>query len=232
MKQTLRFLFFLAAFSVSQTIQAQVFIGFRAGANVSSTSLVLDQQVLQYSELTKIEFSIPVEFQINDFFSLQTGLHNEKEGTTIVHTRIESGLHVNSNTINYLGIPAVAKLRLTLDDYAIFGLVGAYARYGLRLQQEVEGYNHSVLQLDFAENDLRRWDAGSLLGVGIEKTINKGAKIVCNFRYLLGLMDICTLADDSLYNNSYAISMGISIPLRRKPVEDVSTTALPPFNLF
>jgi len=227
MTQTLRFLFVLATVSLAQSLQAQVFIGFRAGANISHTRLILEDRILQSSDLTKIEFSIPIEFQINDFLSLQTGLHNEQEGTTVVRLINEAVPRASSNTINYLGVPVVAKLRLTLDEYAIFGLVGAYARYGLRLKQEVEGYERRSFQLDFAENDLNRWDAGSLLGIGLEKTINKGAKIVCNFRYLLGFMDICTLPDDSLYNNSYAISMGISIPLR-SPASDDSATIIPP----
>jgi len=229
MIQTLRFFTVLSVLLIAQSSVAQVFVGFRAGVNISYTQLILEERFIQSSNLTEIEFSLPVEWQINDFLSLQTGIHHEKEGATVIYLRDETGPRTNYNTINYLGIPTLVKLRLTLDDYAIFGLLGAYTRYGLSLKSNIEGNSRRSVTLHFSENDLRRWDAGGLLGLGIEKTINNGAKIVCNLRYLVGMTDICTLPDDSLYNSSYALSMGISIPLRHS--DESAETLRSPFRL-
>lgn len=201
---TVFFYLFLAA-----TTYAQTFLGFRAGGSISNTPLTLNQAFLTTRPLNSLSIQLSVEIPLTNYLSLQSGPQFLQEGMLLAILLQDNKQETFANSISYLKLPTLLKLNLGIKDYTIFGALGSYTSYGLQLYDDWNKERPS-----FETHHLSRWDYGGLVEAGLEKKVGPKAKITFAILYSFGLKDIGQLADDSIYNSSYAFTMGISLPLR------------------
>lgn len=129
----------------------------------------------------------------------QRGAYNRNE-TFNINQRIN---------LTYMDVPVLFKLRLPIDEtFYPHVYIGPQFSYNLKGEYEVEAFDGIAIEDDI---DVRRVDAGGVMGFGLDVTSNRFF-FTTDFRYGLGAINI----DDSdepflLKNKDLSIMLGVGV---------------------
>ena len=205
---------------LSFPIFAQTYIGLKGGINQSKSTFFFNINPVTATSkgnLNGFYFSVPLEFNINDYFSFIPEVALVADGTVLsVQAREEQ--RVYNNAIVYSKIPLLGKLKIFKHKQYTFGLVGGiipafaidvksyYVTYA-NLSQTVE------VPVSFKEAGIRRFNLALALGVNTEKVIAKGWKLLLDIRYNGGLLDVETHSSLTNTTESFQLTFGLLAPL-------------------
>lgn len=200
---------------ISLKTNAQQF-GIKAGFNLASMNISGVDELSDSKMHTGFHFGGIVDFPINDFLSLETGLLFSTKGFNMEIE--EDGLTLTTKiNLNYLEIPVLLKGKKEIGtDTYLFGNVGPYFAFGLSgkvkstfsFQGESETEEEKVEWGNDDESDLKRFDMGLSFGAGVQYN-----SILLGLSYDLGLSNILAYQEDGagMKNRVFKISVGYLI---------------------
>ena len=187
-------------------MNAQIRLGIKAGGNFSQLYVSGNETGInadQYKGRFSYHFGGMLEYSLSNTFSLQPELMYINHGANLKDNNsfgMESG-HV---TLNTLQLPVNLKASFNVKNKKLFAYAGPYAAFNMygRAKGKVNGTNESV-ELYKDGSDMRRWDYGVGVGVGME--VNK---FVFTFSNQFGLADINGQENNKMKAGNLSLSVG------------------------
>jgi len=217
-----RLVLFTLSFLLTLPLYSQIHIGFKAGINYSKTHLIFN---LQPTDLVKrinhpgLHVSIPVEIPINELVTLQPELTYTTEGSIFYVYRLEEE-RIYNNLLHYLKLPLLAKILLLETKHSEISIHGGFTpAYAVGIKstsypQHVVGTVRTE-PASFATTNTNRFDLSLNAGISLEKTLAKEIKMLIGARYNLGVYDIDNSVDRTSFTESFYLSLGLLIPLKK-----------------
>ncbi len=203
---------------------AQVAVGIRSGMQVSYNNLLFEKGVLSIEardNITGLVLAIPIEFPSDKMLAFQSGIVYHNKGTRIRYQQQgQTQLFITKYLIDYLSVPVLGKLSLSLGRLNLFLLGGGTLNYAVDMESLKLSYDHfgppryETLKMDFQNAQVSRFDLGLLLGGGIEAHIADGKKLFIDARFEFGMLDIDKRPENTVYNGGRSFTMGILLPLK------------------
>jgi len=215
-----RLIITLAFLGLTLPIFSQTYIGLKGGINQSKSTFFFNINPVQATnkgDLNGFYFSIPLDIKINDYFNLVPELAFVADGTVLsVQAREEQ--RVYNNTILYAKLPLLGKWKVFKHKQYEFGIVGGIIP---ALAIDVKSYYFNLSNLSriievpvsFEAAGIRRFDVALAIGINTQKTIAKGWKILLDFRYTGGMIDIETHSDLTNRTENLQLTFGLLAPL-------------------
>lgn len=162
----------------------------------------------------EVRGAIPVMITKNDFVSFQSELAYTIRGNREILRRVEIEPELSAERLFYLELPISVKWRLPLEKIQPYLLTGIQVGYGVGVRVKyVESQSYYNWKTDFSNLQLKSWDGGMNLGIGVEKATEKDRRIYISYRYYLGLVDFEENEEGELYNSGGYFSIGFMVPL-------------------
>jgi len=200
---------------------SQIHVGFKAGINYSNTHLIFNLQptdLVERLDHPGLQVSIPVEVPINDLLWLQTELTYTSEGSIFYVYRLEEE-RIYNNLLHYLRLPVLAKiLLLKTNAYKISLIGGITPAYAVGIKSTSYPQYVGIIRQEpasFSTLNTHRFDLSLNAGASIEKTLAKDIKMLLGARYNLGVFDIDTTSERTSFTESFYLSLGLLIPLKK-----------------
>jgi len=189
---------------------AQNFIGFKAGVSYSNTYLpfnLMPEDLVQRSYLAGLQLGIPIQIKVNELLTIQPEIIIATEGY--------------NNALIYIKMPLLAKTTLwKKKNYQVHALLGVTPAYAIDIKSSSfrQGFGTPIREesISFETAHIKHFDLAMSAGLDIEKTIAKGIKMVLETRYNLGLYDIEKLAERTSFTESFYLTIGLLMPLKKK----------------
>ncbi len=188
------------------SVNAQIRFGVKAGGNFSNLYTNERSQGLnsdQYKGRFSYHFGAMMEYSLNEMFSIQPELMYLNHGANLKsdNSFLMKDGHI---TLNSLQLPLNVKAKFNVGNNKLFIYTGPYLSYHMygKARGKIDG--SSVDQKLFSKgSDMKRWDYGIGLGVGME--VNKFVFVLGN-QY--GLKDISGSADGKMKTGNITLSAG------------------------
>ncbi|HEY9007470.1 MAG TPA: porin family protein [Ohtaekwangia sp.] len=186
-------------------LQAQLYIGAKAGATLSNY-----KTKTPWKEVANLGFSFGATSfkQLNTNFGLQVDLQYTQKGY----------YHKVCNTItdqlkaNYIEIPIMVDYGFiipSLDNFKAHVTLGIYTAYWLSGKYKMEGFDQSSENFDFSKSNASRFDIGPNAGGRLEYILKNGS-VSLDFRYEMGLLDLQKRINDNTRNTNHALLVSLS----------------------
>ena len=217
-----RLFILLITLFASGIIHGQTYIGFKAGITQSKSTLSFNidpDKAAKRGDLTGFYFGVPLEISVNDMLAFRLEPSITSEGSLVTVFDAEES-RVYNNALFFVKLPLLAKINLLKAKQYEFGiLAGLVPAYAVGIKSYYYPFfniRESVeVPINFEQANLQRFDLALNLGVGIEKTIAKGLKVILEGRYSLGLMDMERNPDRTTTVESFNLTLGLLTPLYR-----------------
>ncbi len=216
MKKSSHILFYFLILSLPILGNAQFSIGIKGNINDMGSPLVIKRDLLskQLGKVLSPGFGIYFSYELNEKWAFQPEINYHEQARSFLLSGSER--LINISILEYIRVPLLVKYTIPAQHFNVIGLVGPNPGVGIKLKsgETNHTFNYTDFQtLDFQEQDIKQFDLGLLLGIGIEKIIANRFKTKLSFRYNLGLIDIMESAESKFYSRGYSLDMGIMIPL-------------------
>ncbi len=199
--------------------QSKWFVGFRAGASISYNNLSIDisqNEIISRYNLGGLLLSIPLEYQYSEMFSLVSGITYSQKGTSIeVRNHGARSTFQNTFVVDYLQIPLRGKLALQLNRFQLYLSAGLAVGYATDLKRitSIGVETAKTSKLDFRASGIRRIDLNLLGGGGFQVEITNRKRLFVEMLFSAGALDIDRHSDQEVYNQGYAVTMGMMMPV-------------------
>jgi len=213
----------LLAILLSFPIFSQTYIGLKGGVNQSKVNFIFDIEpstIISSTDLLGYHFSIPLEIEVNEMVNFLPELALISEGT-IFSSQVQEEQRTYNNSITYLKLPIMGKVKLLKNKHYEFGIVGGVIP---AFALDISSYYFKFLDLgrtfelpiDFKDAGIKRFDLAVSFGINTEKAIAKGLKIILDVRYNLGMMNIENRSNITNTTQSFSLAFGLLTPLFKK----------------
>ncbi len=222
---------------------AQFSFGIEGGVNKNYLHPGTTTQAFSsYHSATGISFGIPVLYQVNDWFGVQSGINYTQKNYELNRSGFFQGIYQNT-TNAYLQIPVMANFSFGGDYLRGFVNLGAYAGYWVSskvkgteanilntvdtayktvnpttILGENNGYNYNE-KYQFDNTKDNRIEFGYIAAAGISYQINDTYKIFAEARYNGSFTDQQKKYQTNQvarYNDTYGIAAGVFFTLNSK----------------
>lgn len=221
-------------------LKAQLYLGIEAGGN--KNYLVTSNQAqafTNYDPKGGFSFGVPLLYQYNDWFALQSGLSYTQKNYQITRTGYFQGIY-QKNTNSYLELPILAHFSFGDEQLKGFINLGGYAAYWM--SDHLKGVETNVLNTvdsSSASNTLstntgsygysysepyqfstlkdKRLELGWIAGAGISYETISGHRFFIEGRYTSSVTDQqknYQLNQIPRYNSTWGISIGCLFRLK------------------
>lgn len=166
--------------------------------------------------ITSLRLAALYEQDIHPWLSLQTEFSYLQKGhSSLVNRLFSEPPGLGYGAIDVLSADAFLKLKLELSDFSFYLLggvslssfVGAIAVY----QGEDDIYQR--VRIPLSAYQLKSWDWGGTIGLGLERRIRKQQKIFVDVRYYQGFNNLNRDPASVFYLESLYFNFGMIIPL-------------------
>ncbi len=209
-------------------ITAQNFIGFKAGVSYSNTYLsfnLTDEDLIQRGYLPGLQLGIPIQLKVNDLLTIQPEIIIATEGSLLNVFRTEEQ-RIYNNALIYIKMPILAKTTLWKNkNYQVHPLLGITPAYAIDIKSTSFPQGFGTIReepISFETAQIKHFDLAISAGLDVEKTIAKGIKMVLETRYNLGLYNIENLAGRTSFTESFYLTIGLLMPIKRKNIKKES----------
>jgi hypothetical protein len=212
MKNLIKFLTVLFFLSTTIFTSAQFAVGPKLGINFSTVGgddiEKEDKDMLK--SLVTYQFGLSAEFSINENFAIQPELLYYQKGFALDDSKSEEVTEAKQ-ILNYLELPVLAKAIIPVGNGPEFFITaGPSVGYGINGKVK---YNGEEEDIDFDEDNIRRFDFSVSFGAGAQFPVSTG-KVFIDARYLLGLSPLSDYEDPAdVKNRGYAIAAGFLFPI-------------------
>ena len=167
--------------------------------------------------ITSLRLAALYEQDIHPWLSLQTEFSYLQKGhSSLVDRLFTEPPGLGYGAIDVISAEAFLKLKLELSDFSFYLLggtslssfVGAVAVY----QGEDEIYQR--VRIPLSAYELKSWDWGGTIGLGLERRIRKQQKIFVDVRYYQGFNNLNRDPASVFYLESLYFNFGMIIPLQ------------------
>lgn len=233
-KATLLSAAFLLSVSALSVSHAQMHVGLRAGANLSTLAME-NADGAAFKTRVSPNVAVLFNYQINPSFSIQAEPGFSQRGARIEDNTAFTDNNENfryelrgKTILNYLEMPVLAQYRPSLGKLEGIVSLGPEARV-LAKPQLLEGtskmyVNGQLVEEGSSEHALdggdgaRKFDFGLVGGVGLAYPVGK-LRIFAEARYHFGLLNLYrqTGEDDvKVYNRAASVSAGVLVPVGKR----------------
>ena len=166
-------------------------------------------------ERTGLRASFHFEFPLNTYLSLlpEFNFVQRRNRDLLRQLLLLNDRDYRQATVNYLSIPILLKLQLSFKTLNPYAVIGPELAYGMNIQTYYV-QNNRIFSEDLTFQNSERLDVGINMGLGLDKTLNRGHKIFLEYRFFLGLWDILSAAEQESYNEGSSLVLGFSYRLR------------------
>lgn len=192
--------------SVSETYATT--FGVKGGLNLSNMFMKDNSGTYstEFEMLPGFQIGATAEFDINEKYAFETGLLFATKGYKFEHS-VAGEEYSSTLTLNYIDIPLAGKGYFNVQNFDVYGLLGAYIGYGIGGtassdydEQEDEDISFGSEQGD----DFKPFDFGLLIGAGVQYQ-----KFEFGLSYALGLANLSVYDDDDMKVNNRVISVTV-----------------------
>jgi len=183
---------FIAMLCFPFFLNAQIEIGFRAGANMAEADLQrLYDKPFELESMKGIQASLFVNFQLGSSIALQPEVSYSQKGFEASWNNADSSYTLRTN---YFEMPLMLEFGIPIGkNLRVFGNAGPNASYLFNAKEEFhDNVNETFSITDYnfqEENMLERLDLGVNFGGGISVRIKRW-KIMADARYNIGLLNL------------------------------------------
>lgn len=209
MKYRSYLLFFLFFLSAAPLLRAQR-LGLSGGASVDP--------------ITSFRLSAILELDQSDWLSWQSEWSYFQKGHSILVDRLfEERPDFGYGALDMISWPVFLKLKLQLSDFSVYLMAGPEIGYIFRglVVYTLEDGTYQRESVPLAKYEVKRWDLGATIGMGVEKRIRKDQRIFVDFRYYQGFNNINLNSSSVLSLEAFYFNFGLFIPLH-KPTKEKS----------
>jgi len=172
-------------------------VGLKGGILMSS--ITGDEALDEFAKKIGPQIGFTGALYFNPKFSVRAEINYEWKGAKFANQEMDMNLH-------YASIPIYLKFNFTQDpEIYIYG--GGYASYlfmantkgTYEIDIDEESYINESINEDILDN-LNKFDAGIVAGIGIQGRFNSAMDIFLDFRYTQGFMNLDNGTSDLRYN--------------------------------
>lgn len=190
----------LFLFSVNSAFTQQ--IGVSGGASVDP--------------ITSLRLAAFYERSFKPWLSVQSEISYLQKGhPSLVNRLFDEPPGLGYGAVDVFSTSLLAKLRLQFSDLSIYLLAGpSMGRFGggIAVFEGDDGI-YQRIRVPLTDYDLKAWDWGGTLGLGVEKRIRKKQKIFVDVRYYQGFLNLNKHPENVFYLESLYFDFGMMIPL-------------------
>jgi len=237
------FFFIILLLILCNSLFAQNFsIGIKDGINWSTIKGRYDFKNFENTQIKKVNghnFGLIINYQINNFLSLQTEFNYEEKGFKFKNVLIGCGYSGNYE-LKYLTIPLIANFELG-KSVKYFSYTGFYFSILISADNQTVVSSiithvqpHLLVKYDHshdAKDQFNKNEIGAVIGIGIKIPLCDKVKFMINGRYNFGLSKSAKNTEydynpyqwtsetpdnfQNVYNRSFIISLGILYKLNK-----------------
>lgn len=166
--------------------------------------------------ITSLRLAAFYERHVKSWLSIQAEVSYLQKGhPSLVDRLFEEPPGLGYGAIDAFSSSYLAKLSLQTSDLSIYLLAGpSVSRFGGAIAVfEGEDGIYQRVRVPLDSYELRRWDWGGTLGIGIEKRIRKKQKIFVDVRYYQGFQNLNRNQENVFYLEALYFDFGMMIPL-------------------
>ena len=202
---------------IALELKAQTNVGIAMGYTSTHWSMPYSgayQELGNWTSTGGWAISFPFEHFFSKTLALQTEFSWIQKGAEVNNTDYSYGYPIHTNvsiTINYIEIPMLLRASIPFHKTDLQFLAGGYASIGISAKLKATASAgtqtaSSSQDLDFEENMMNRFDAGLLIGAGIQFS----NKFFIQAKYNLGLANVDNSGEpnSAIYNRGLVLSMG------------------------
>jgi hypothetical protein len=202
---------------------SQTLIGIKGQVNNFDAPLVVEVDLFSktLNNLLNPGFGIAVQQVISPKWILQLEANYQEARQSYLISGAES--RINTSIIKYIRVPLLAKRNISFGDWSFQAMAGPNFGYGLQLlsgNTTLDYRESKFARLEFAKYDVKRFDLGLLMGMGIEKIVSKTFTTSLSLRYNLGLVDILQNDQSYFFTRGYILEMAIYVPLDPSKIKE------------
>ncbi len=216
-------LFSIANFA---TLSAQtISLGGKVGYNWNNVSAPAVDGVLNFKQMTNVNFGLVAQVGFTNNFSIQPELNYVQKGFRIQESKdlnlynVPIPLGVSAVTaIKYIDMPILAKYKFRNEGAS--GYVFAGPSVGYALSGNLETHAQVIIDIKVATIPInldavnyKRFEVGGVVGAGFEVPIG-GAKLFGEARYTHGFNAVyqVPVIGSEVKNTSFGVSAGFTVP--------------------
>lgn len=166
-------------------------------------------------------FGITLQQRLSPQWAIQIEANYQEERQSYLLSGAES--RINTSVLKYIRFPLLAKRNINFGNWSIQAIAGPNFGYGLQLlsgDTSLDYRQSSFKKLDYSDYEVKRFDLGLLLGLGVEKEVSKFFTTALSLRYNIGLTDILKDENNYFFNRGCTLEMAIFFPLQSKLVKE------------
>jgi len=204
MKYRSYLLFFLLFFSAVPFLNAQR-VGLSGGASVDP--------------ITSFRLSTILESDVSNWLSWQSELSYFQKGHSVLVDRLfEERPDFGYGALDMISWPIFLKLKMQLSDFSVYLMAGPEIGYIFRglVVYTLEDGAYQRESVPLAKYEVKRWDLGATIGIGLEKRIRNDQRIFVDFRYYQGFNNINLDSTSALSLEAFYFNFGLFIPLHKQ----------------
>lgn len=220
-------------------------IGLRDGINWSTINGRYDFKNFENTQIKKVvgqNFGLIINYQFNNYFSLQTEFDFEKKGFEFESDVWLCGVGYSGNyKIKYISIPLLLNFEFG-NNIKYFGYTGVYYTFLIKVDNHTTLSSTSspeLIKYDYSydpTNEFNKDELGAIVGLGIKIPLCDKVKFLIDTRFNFGLTKSAKNTEyvydanywtletpnnfQNVYNRSFTISLGILYKLNKKEYKE------------
>lgn len=176
--------------------------------------------------ITSFRLSTILESDVSNWLSWQSELSYFQKGHSILVDRLfEERPDFGYGALDMINWPIFLKLKMELSDFSVYLMAGPEIGYIFRglVVYTLEDGSYQRESVSLGKYQVKRWDLGATIGMGLEKRIRKDQRIFVDFRYYQGFNNINLNSNSVLSLEAFYFNFGMFIPLHQ-PIKEKSQT--------
>ncbi|MBX2872371.1 MAG: PorT family protein [Saprospiraceae bacterium] len=168
--------------------------------------------------ITSLRLAAFYEEELKPWLTLQPEFSYLQKGhSSLVDRLFEEPPGLGYGAIDVFSASVLAKVKLEFSDLAIYLLAGPSASMfgGAIAVYEGEDGIYKRIRIPLSSYEVKTWDWGGTVGLGLEKRIRKKQKIFVDVRYYQGFENLNKKQESVFYLESLYFDFGLIIPLTR-----------------
>ncbi len=168
--------------------------------------------------VTSLRLAAFYEHDLRNWFSLQPEISYLQKGhPSLVDRLFEEPPGLGYGAIDAFSMSLLMKFSLPLSRLSVYLVAGpSISRFGGAVAVfEGEDGLYQRVRVPLSSYEVKAWDWGGTIGIGLEKSIRKKQKIFVDVRYYQGFQNLNNNEDRVFYLEALYFDFGMIIPLTR-----------------
>lgn len=168
--------------------------------------------------ITSLRLAAFYEYELEPWLSIQPEVSYLQQGhSSLVDRLFEEPPGLGYGALDAFSVSMLAKIRLQRPDFSLYLLAGPSLSWftGAIAVFAGEDEIYQRVRLPLSSYEVKAWDWGGTIGLGLEKGIRKQQKIFVDVRYYQGFENLNKDRGSVFYLEALYFDFGLIIPLTR-----------------